>query len=397
MRRRCVQHGVVLLALAVGLPLRTNAQTARATAATIARLGDAVVTIVAYRDAGKTNIVSGTGFRIADGRVVTALRHFRGAVRAEVFNTAGALLATVTTIEQGETKLDLAVLGRIDRPGPRLVPARRSATLTQRVLLLGPSRGDARSTTDLTVTAVEPDDNGRPLLRLGAPIGLTSVGAPVINVRGEFVGMALGSIPGRDDGDIAIDVSAIREVLARPASPLRFPARDGTMAAAPVTDAPTTPSNGGARATDSLASARRPVSASVFPERYGARIGADTARNWSVELYGCARLESRSRIFCYLRVTSLGAGGTFGVKGADLADSTRRKVRSAETLHLGETTQRLSGWRSKAEIPLRELESARVALEFAPPAREGDAVRLMVDVAGERVLWFGPFVLQRAP
>jgi hypothetical protein len=58
---------------------------------------------------------------------------------------------------------------------------------------------------------------------------------------------------------------------------------------------------------------------------------------------------------------------------------------------------RVAGWRKKAEVPLRELEAARIALEFELPERSGDAVRLMVDVAGERRLWFGPFVIQRAP
>lgn len=391
--------GAALLGLsATGVAQATpTAQAPRAPSAAVLRLSDAVVTIVAYRDGGTSNVATGTGFRIADGRIVSALRHFRGATRADVFNAFGDLLATVTTLDQAETRLDLAVLPRVDVPGEKLTVARRSATLAQHVTLLGPRKGETRTAIDRTITAVEPDDRGRPLLRLGAAVALTSVGAPVVNARGEVIGVALGGVPGRDDADIAVDVSALREVLARPGAALRFPSRDGTMAAAPApAPAPDARSPAAARSGD----ASRPRAAAnpgIFPASYGAPVGGDTARTWGVELFGCARLDARQKVYCYLRITNLGAGGTFEVKGADLADSTRRRLRSAETLVLGETRQRLSGWRAKAGVPLRELESARIALEFTPPEAAGNAVRLMVDVAGERALWFGPLVLQRVP
>ncbi len=376
--------------LAAG-PLAAQAQTRAAAAAALARAGDAVVTIVAYRE-GSADVVSGTGVRVTDGRVITALRHLRGASRVEVFGANGDLLATATTLDQAEVKLDLAVLPPIAEPGGRITLARRSAVLAQKVSLLGPKKGTVRFVAPRTVTHVEPDDAGRPVLRLGAQISGSAVGSPVVNVRSELIGIALGTIPGKDDGDVAVDVSAIRELLARPVARLGFPTRDGTIAAA---RAPVDPKAvpGAARPAETNARPR----ASIFPERYGAPISADTAGPFAVELFGCARLESRQKVYCYLRITNLARGGTFEVNGGDLADSTRRKSRSAENLMLGETTQRVAGWRTKAAVPLRELESARVALEFTPPERDSDAARLMLDVAGERTLWFGPFVLQRAP
>lgn len=361
-----------------------------AAAAALARAGDAVVTIVAYRD-GTSAVISGTGVRLADGRVVTALRHLRGATRAEIFGAEGDLLATATTLDQAEAALDLGVFPRLTAPGVNLVLARRSATLASKVNLLGPRKATVRPVVERTVTHVEPDDDGRALLRLGASVTAAAAGSPVINARHELVAIALGTIPGREDGDIAVDVSAIRELLARPVTPYAFPTREGTLVAAKAAD-PRAASATGARASE----AGKPRT-SIFPERYGAPIGADTARAWAVELFGCARLESRQKVYCYLRITNLQRGATFALSGGDLADTTRRKLRAAENLLMGETVQRVAGWRKKAEVPLRELESARVALEFAPPEKEGEPLRLMVDVSGERTLWFGPFVLQRAP
>jgi Trypsin-like peptidase domain len=360
----------------------------------VTRAAEGVVTIVAYRD-GSGDVVSGAGFRVADGRVITALRLLRGAARAEIFAANGDVLGTLNTLDQAEARLDIAVLPRLSGASGSIALARRSALLASRVSLLGPRKGVARAVTERTVTAVEPDDDGRPLLRLGAAITSTSIGSPVVNARGELVGVAVGSIPGRDDGDITVDVSAIRELLARPAVRLSFPNRDGTITAAraPASDARSSPS--ASRATDIAARSRS--GNGIFPERYGAAIGTDSAGRFVVELFGCAHLEVRKKVYCFLRVTNNGVGATFAVDGGDLSDSTQRKLRSADNLILGETAQRVAGWRKRAEVPLRELEAARIAFEFDPPERAGDAVRLMVDVSGERRLWFGPFVIQRAP
>lgn len=394
---RRIGLSLVVSSLVAAAVLRAQApRTAPATrvaAAALDKAGDAVVTVVAYRD-GSSDVISGTGVRVADGRVVTALRNLRGASRAEIIGADGELLATVTTMEQAEATLDLAVLQRFTAPGARLGLALRSPTVAQRVKVLGPRKGTVRSVVDRSLTRIEPDD-GRHLLRLGAPVTPTAAGSPVVNVRSQLVGIALGTVPGRLEGDIVVDVSAVRELLMRPSARLALPSRDGTIAIArpaaePKPSSVAVPAN---RADDPASKPR----AAIFPERYGAPIGTDTARAWALELYGCARLESQQKVYCYLRITNLSRGATFALNGSDLADSTRQKVRTADNLILGETTMRVAGWRTKALVPLRELESARVALEFAPPDKDADAVRLMLDVAGERPLWFGPFILQRVP
>ncbi|HYW49017.1 MAG TPA: hypothetical protein VE861_00340 [Gemmatimonadaceae bacterium] len=367
------------------------APSARGTSAALARAGDAVVTVIAYRD-GSSEVSSGSGVRLADGRVVASLRQLRGASRAEVFGVDGDLLANVTTLEQAEVRFDLAVLSRITAPGEGLVLARRSAVIAQKVSVLRGKKGTTRSVLERTVVSVEPDASGRPLLRIGAAITGSAIGSPVVNARSELVGIALGTVTGRDDGDIVIDVSAVRELLARPAVRLALPGRDGSIAVAPATDA-----KAPAPGTATGEAAARLRTAGIFPERYGRPIDADTVKGWALDLYGCARIEVRRKVYCYLRVTNLATGATFAVSGADLADSTRRRTRSAENLILGESVQRVAGWRKKATVPLKELESARVALEFTAPGRDEQAVHLVVDVTGERQVWFGPFALQRAP
>ncbi len=389
------------------VPTVVSAQTPRPRAAAastqspaaIARAADAVVTIVAYRD-GTAEITSGTGVRVADGRVVTALRHLRGATRAEVFGAEGDLLANVTTLDQAEVRLDLAILPRIATPGSRITVSRRSATLLQKVRLLGPRKGTVRAVAERTVSHIEPDADGRPLLRLGAPVTGSAAGAPVVNGAGELIAIAVGVLPGKEEGDIAVDVAAVRELLARAPARLGFPARDGTIAAAKAAADPKSTAAPAVVTPDAAPSTR----ASIFPGRYGTPpISADTAGRFAVELFGCVRVESRQKVYCYLRVTNLSQGATLTVKGGDLTDSTRKKVRSAASLLIAasgtaaETTQKVAGWRTKAQVTLRELDPTRVALEFDPPARDGDVSRLMFDIAGERTLWLGPFILRRAP
>ncbi len=404
--RNSAQLFLIVVALLTAPPQNARAQTTRPrssaaaaeSGAAIARAGDAVVTIVAYRD-GTKEITSGTGVRVTDGRVVTALRHLRGASRAEVFGADGDLLARVTTLDQADLKLDLAVLPRMPVPGNRIVMARRSAALLQKVRLLGPKKGTVRSVAERTVSHVEPDADGRPLLRLGAPVAGSVAGSPVVNAAGELIAIAVGVLPGKDEGDIAVDISAVRELLARPPVRLGFPSRDGTLAAARATTDPKATAPPAATTTDPMPASR----ASVFPDRYGLPISADTAGRFAVELFGCVRVESRQKVYCYLKVTNLSQGATFTVKGGDLADSTRKKVRAASNLLIAasgtaaETTQKVAGWRTKAQVTLRELDPTRLALEFDPPAQDGDVTRLMFDIAGERTLWLGPFILRRAP
>ena len=369
--------------------------TRAATAAALARASDAVLTIVAYRD-GTSDVTSGTAIRTTDGRVITALRHLRGASRADLYNADGDSLATFTTLDQADVKLDLAVLPKVATVGPSIVLSRKSAILTQKVKLLGPRKGTVRSITERTVTHVEPDDAGRVLLRLGAPIVGAAAGSAVVNTRGELLAVALGAFPGREEADVAVDVASVRDLLARPSARLAFPAKDGTITAAkaPVDPRAATTATGSAKPADS---GTKPRAGSIFPERYGTAVSADTAGVWSIELFGCARLESRQKIYCYLRITNLATAATVTINGGDLADSTRKKLREAENLIQGENVYRVAGWRNKAAIPVRELEAIRVALEFPPPERETDAVRLILDVGGERTLWLGPFILQKVP
>jgi hypothetical protein len=378
----------VKLFVACALTTEAHAQSRAAVAAALARAGDAVITVVAYRD-GTTDVTSGTGVRVSDGRVVTALRHLRGASRVELFAANGDLLATTSTLEQADPKLDLGVFARITAlGGERIALSRRSVTVTQKVNVLGPRKGAARVVAERTITHVEPDDAGRALMRLGAPVTTSAAGSPVVNVRNELVGIALGSLANRTEADLAIDVSAVRELLARAPGRFSLPARDGTVAGA----------------ADQSASSTRPPDpvpvrgrTSIFPERYGAPIAGDTVGSIGVELFGCARLEARQKVYCYLRFTNLSKAATLTVNGGDLADSTNRKRGEAENLVTGEQSQRVAGWRAKAEIALKELEAVRVALEFAPPARESEIGKLMLDIAGERTLWLGPLVVQRVP
>jgi hypothetical protein len=307
----------------------------------------------------------------------------------------GDLLATVTTLEQADVKLDLAVLPKLTDTAPGLALARRSATLAQKVMMLGLKKGAVRPVADRTVTHVEPDSGGRMLLRLSAQMSAKDAGSPVVNTRGELIAIAVGTLPGRETGDVAIDVTTIRELLAKPVARLAFPSRDGTITAAKApTPDPKSPAGAGTGGPDV---GTKPRAGSIFPERYGNPVSADTAGTWEVALFGCARLESRQKVYCYLRIQNLATAATITINGGDLADSTRKKVGEAENLIQGETSQRVAGWRKKATLPLREMETVRVALEFVPPKRDTDAVRVLVDIDGERTLSLGPFILQRVP
>jgi S1-C subfamily serine protease len=205
----------IIASLVLVAPLAAQRDSAPRPPVTVpARARTAVVTILAYGATGDA-FATATGAVASDGRVVTTLRPLRGALRAEIYGADGNLLTTVTALEQADTRKDLAVLPRVTGTA-RLVAARRRAEFGQRVAVLGPRGGVADGIAPATIAAVEESDRGR-VMRLDAAIGAGFIGGPVVSARGEWLGVTVGAIVGRDEVGLAVDVADVRELLARPA------------------------------------------------------------------------------------------------------------------------------------------------------------------------------------
>ncbi|MCU0627337.1 MAG: serine protease [Gemmatimonadaceae bacterium] len=303
--------------------------------------GTAVVTVLAYRGP-RDAVATATGFLVTDGRVVTALRPLLGATKLEVYTTKGDLLGTATSLDAADVKTGIVALPRLGRPPATVGFARRSPVLGDKVTVFLAPKGVTRGTAEQTVAAVEAGsaDQGF-VFKLGAPVAGDAVGAPVLDARGDMVGMALGSIPGRDDRDLAVDVATVRKG-AEPVVPVR------------PSGPPTVP------------------------------VASDTLGPLVIDLFACSLAEAKKELTCLMRVTNNA--------------TTPAKVVVGESVEQGGTIQRTKGWRAKASFDLRELDATRFSVIFTEvAAKVPERASLVVRIGGGGDAWFGPFTLTRVP
>ena len=114
----------------------------------------------------------------------------RGCISDRNVDTAEQLLGTAGFAEAVSTTVDLAILPRL---GTRSTQLRMAATLPrvgERVVVIGAPEGLTNTVSDGLVSAIRTID-GRTLLQISAPISPGSSGGPVLNEKGEVMGVSV--------------------------------------------------------------------------------------------------------------------------------------------------------------------------------------------------------------
>lgn len=168
----------------------------------VKRIQPAVVTVIVYKDQtpGKSGdpgkiLAQGTGFFITpEGRFVTNYHVLAKGRRAEVKTLEGRRYP-VKGVVAADRNEDL-VVAAIDPPPGGVRPLKISGDTPQvgeRVLVVGSPLGLEQTLSDGVVSAVRRFPPG-PMLQITAPISPGSSGSPVINLKGEVIGVARGTL-----------------------------------------------------------------------------------------------------------------------------------------------------------------------------------------------------------
>lgn len=174
----------------------------------VRRIKPSVVLVVLY-DANGKKIGTGSGFCVAPGQVITNYHVVKIASRVEVHTATGGVYPVSdfsTTNEQD----DLAVL-RIAANSAQLPPLPVARTLPEegeRVIVIGSPRGLEGSVSDGIVSSVRSVRTGK-ILQITAPISQGSSGSPVVNMRGEVVGVAAGANERGQNLNFAISAESV--------------------------------------------------------------------------------------------------------------------------------------------------------------------------------------------
>ena len=180
----------------------------------VKRVKPSVVAIATY-DAQGEALMTGSGFFVRPGQVVTNLHVIRGAQRSEVKTLDGKgkvfpVAGLLATDEEG----DLALLS-VDMPADNTGRTRACELARvlpdegEQIVVIGNPLKLEGSVTDGIVSAVREVPNVGKIIQITAPISHGNSGSPVFNMKGEVVGVVTVKVTNGQNINLAISVARV--------------------------------------------------------------------------------------------------------------------------------------------------------------------------------------------
>jgi tetratricopeptide (TPR) repeat protein len=218
-----------LLLIAIGLFSLNQASAQETLPELVRRVKPLVVAIATYDEDGEA-LMTGSGFFVRPGQVVTNLHVMRGAKRAEIKTLEGKgrvfpITGTLSVDEEG----DLCLLN-VEMP-----PARGRASELARVL---PDEGETifvignplkleGSVSDGIVSAVREVPNVGRIIQITAPTSHGNSGSPVFNLKGQVLGVVTVKVTNGQNINLAIAAARLEKLRPGQLRPLAaLPSKD---------------------------------------------------------------------------------------------------------------------------------------------------------------------------
>jgi len=177
----------------------------------VRRVKPSVVSVLTYDLKGEP-LISGSGFFVRPGEVMTNMHVIKGAHRVEIhtlegkgrtYPVAGALAV--------DEEADLALL-KVELPAERSRPLPITAALPdegEQVFLIGnPLRLEGSVSNGIVSAIREVPDLGR-IIQVTAPVSHGNSGSPLFNMRGEVIGIVTVKVTNGQNINLALGVSRI--------------------------------------------------------------------------------------------------------------------------------------------------------------------------------------------
>jgi len=164
--------------------------------ALIKRVDPSTVLIKTYDESGEA-LKQGSGFFItAKGDVITCHHVLEGATRAEVKMGDGRIYRVKEVIAE-DKEADIVRIS-VDVPANTVCPLRVTTSLPEvgeKVIVIGSPLGLEKTVSDGIVSAVREIPGFGNIIQISAPVSPGSSGSPVVNIRGEVIGLATRQVP----------------------------------------------------------------------------------------------------------------------------------------------------------------------------------------------------------
>src|SRR5258707_15062683 len=207
-----------LLLIAVGLFAATQAFPQASRPETlpelVRRVKPSVVAIATY-DAQGEALMTGSGFFVRPGQVVTNLHVIRGAQRSEIKTLDGkGKIFPVAGLLAVDEEGDLALLS-VEMPPDRPRVSELARVLPdegERIVVIGNPLKLEGSVADGIVSAVREVPNVGKIIQITAPISHGNSGSPVFNMKGEVVGVVTVKVTNGQNINLAISAARVSEL-----------------------------------------------------------------------------------------------------------------------------------------------------------------------------------------
>jgi S1-C subfamily serine protease len=224
-KRHCLRFfplALVLLLTPAVHAAQDKAQEREGLPALVKRVKPSVVAIATY-DANGEPLMTGSGFFLRPGQVVTNLHVVRGAVKVEIKTLDGKgkifpVNGTLALDEEG----DLALLN-VDMPLERSRTTELARDLPDEgepIFVIGNPLKLEGSVSDGIVSAVREVPNSYRIIQITAPISHGNSGSPVFNLKGEVVGVVTIKVTNGQNINLAIAAARVAQLTAGKLQPL---------------------------------------------------------------------------------------------------------------------------------------------------------------------------------
>jgi tetratricopeptide (TPR) repeat protein len=208
------------LVLALALSAAVHAQ--ESLPSLVKRVKPTVVAIATYDSSGEA-LMTGSGFFLRPGEVVTNLHVVRGAARAEIKTLDGKgkvfpVNGAVAVDEEG----DLALLS-VDMPLERGRHSELASELPdegESIFVIGNPLKLEGSVSDGIVSAVREVPNSYRIIQITAPISHGNSGSPVFNLKGQVLGVVTVKVTNGQNINLAIAAARVGQLKAGKLQPL---------------------------------------------------------------------------------------------------------------------------------------------------------------------------------
>jgi hypothetical protein len=205
---------LLLIAVSLFLFLATPAFSQESLPDLVRRVKPQVVAIATYDSQGEA-LMTGSGFFLRPGQVVTNLHVIRGAQRCEIKTLDGKgrvfpVAGTIALDEEG----DLALL-KVEMPADRPRTSTLASVLPdegEQIVVIGNPLKLEGSVTNGIVSAVREVPNVGKIIQITAPISHGNSGSPVFNMKGQVVGVVTVKVTNGQNINLAIGAARVEQL-----------------------------------------------------------------------------------------------------------------------------------------------------------------------------------------